>query len=778
MVKKRERVAMRKPLSTGGILLLSIVALLISAAAFTFAYVQSQPQHLAQQQQMKMDFAAAHLQHLLSIQLKNTAELAKSPLVAQNASQPQARQRIAKQIEQFLPHSQVKLLGTQESQQALSFTERDLLRQLREKESAYTFMAGNPARLITVHKVGSQAYLIVAQAIAPWFQPLTHLLNDQEGFHISDGEGARLWQSGLQTQEAKTTTASGWKITLFSEEAANQFSALYLGYAATGILILGFAVLLFTSRQQPQPATTSNTKPEVTPAKASAPQQSAPPELHEEDIFSDTEPKTSSTFGQGIHGITVDEGEEEAPLAEPVLERPWPEHIFRRNGIVGSTLEEVDDTLFYALGQVIGSAAQEQNQHHIIVARDERQHSDELAIALNDGLQSTGAKVTYLNACPISVLQYASTVLTSQTALYVTGGTGGVEENGLKVILNGKYLNGQELLALCKNANKATLAQGRGSIEHRNLTERYIQAANEDIVLAKPLTLVVDCANAVTGHLANQFFTALGCRVIPLFHQPNGEFPNHLPNPAKAENLRALTQAVETHKADLGIAFNGDGSSFGVVTSSGTIIWPDRLLMLFARDLLTRNPGTDVIYDVECSRELSKLVVRMGGRPTMSQSGNTAIQTHMQEKHAMLGGEFRGHFYFADRWHGYDDGFYAAARLLEILTLDDNNADQIFARIHTGLATPTMEVPVSEGQQYKIIAALKRQSDAFVGATINTLDGVRVEYDDGWGLVRVSQSRPSLMIRFEGQDKAILKDISERFRTELLKIAPTLRLPF
>lgn len=768
----------------GQVLLLGLVALILSAGAFTLAHLQSQPQQIEQQQQAKIDFAAAYLQHFLTSQLKQTEALAQSSLVTQKLNRATERQQASKELSQALSNTHVKVLGGEDFQNnELSFTERDLLRQLRNRASAHTFVAGAKAQLITAHTIGNRGALIVAVELAPWFQPLAKSLNSNEGLQVADSDGANLWASGNRNQEAKAINTGGWRIQFYSDENASGLSSLYLGYGVTLILIVGLAAVGFAAQRGNQtPATAPGPKAKAKKVKKTKSKPSEPEPL--DSIFDEEEAPTTSlsSFTGTTPGITVEEVEDNDDGASdtdaPALERIWPTHVFRRNGIIGSTRDDINEELFTAFGQIIGSKAQQQNQSHIIVARDDRASSETLAQALNQALVSTGCQVTYLEACPMPVLQYASTVLTSQTALYITGGTGGANDNGLKVILNGSYLNGQELLALCQNTTKAELKQGEGSLETRNLMERYIQAANDDIVLAKGVTVAVDCANAVTGRLASKFFTALGCQVISLFDQPDGQFPNHLPNPAKAENMRALIQAVQTQQADIGFAFNGDGSGLGVVTPQGNIVWPDRLLMLFARDLLTRNPGADVLYDVECSRELAKLIVRMGGRPTMSKSGNTTIQAGMRDNNATLGGEFRGHFYFADRWHGYDDGLYAAARLLEILTLDDNNADQVFARIHTGLGTPTIEVPVAEGQQFKIVETLKRQNDAFVGATLNTLDGVRVEYDDGWGLVRVSQSRPSLMIRFEGQDKAILKDISERFRTELLKIDPTLRLPF
>lgn len=774
--------AQRRQTGRGLVLLLSIVALLACAGAFTLAHLQTQPHQIQQQQQAKLDFAAAYLQSFLALQLEQAEALAKSNLILHRLNQSSERQRLSKELSQALPHTTIKVLSDNDFQNnELSFTERDLLRQLRHRNIAYTFVAGTKAQLVITALANNRGAIILAVELAPWFKPLANSLNQSEGLQIADSEGTTLWQSGIHHQMAKHLTTSGWRIQFYSEANATDLSTLFLGYGVTFLFILGFAAFGITSLRNtsnPPNAPVKLKRPKKTTNKEQ-PTQNKPPA---EPIFDDSETSTPPALGSftgTTPGVLIEEvGEEQSDPTTAVLDRVWPTHVFRRNGIVGSTRDDIDTELFSALGKIIGTKAQQQNQNHIIVARDDRASSEALTQALNDGLISTGCQITYLNACPLPVLQYACTVLTSQTGLYVTGGTGGANDNGLKAILNGSYLNGQELLALCQNSTTTELKQGDGTLEQRNLMERYIQAANDDIVLARRMTVAVDCANAVTGRLAEKFFTALGCQVIPLFDTPDGQFPNHLPNPAKAENMRALIQAVQAHNADIGFAFNGDGSSLGAVTPQGNIVWPDRLLMLFARDLLTRNPGADVLYDVECSRELAKLIMRMGGRPAMSQSGNTAMQAGMRENNATVGGEFRGHFYFADRWHGYDDGFYAAARLLEILTLDSSDTDQIFARIHTGLGTPTIEVPVAEGQQFKIVEALKRQSDAFEGATLNTLDGVRVEYEDGWGLVRVSQSRPSLMIRFEGQDKAILKDISERFRTELLNIDSTLRLPF
>ena len=316
-----------------------------------------------------------------------------------------------------------------------------------------------------------------------------------------------------------------------------------------------------------------------------------------------------------------------------------------------------------------------------------------------------------------------------------------------------------------------------GSVQQVDVLPRYFKTIRDDIALAKPLKVVVDCGNGVAGVIAPKLIEALGCTVIPLYCEVDGNFPNHHPDPGKPENLVDLIAKVKSEKADLGLAFDGDGDRVGVVTNAGTMIYPDRLLMLFAKDVVSRNPGADIIFDVKCTRRLTPLISGYGGRPVMWKTGHSLIKKKMKESGALLAGEMSGHIFFKERWFGFDDGIYSAARLLEILSQDKRDAEQVFAAFPCDISTPEINITVTEESKFTIMDALQR--DAKWGeANLITLDGVRVDYPKGWGLIRASNTTPVLVLRFEADSEEELSRIQDVFRGQLLSVAPDLKLPF
>ncbi|MBZ2189069.1 phosphomannomutase/phosphoglucomutase [Alcanivorax sp. JB21] len=468
--------------------------------------------------------------------------------------------------------------------------------------------------------------------------------------------------------------------------------------------------------------------------------------------------------------------EDGTPEATPQIQVP--EEIFREydiRGIVGKTLNTEIMTL---IGRAIGSEAGDAGQQTLLVARDGRTSSDELTEALTKGLLASGRDVIDIGAVPTPVLYYGTAVMDVQSGVVVTGSHNPSTYNGVKVVIGGETLSGERIRNLYQRITEARFSEGQGRADQRDIRERYQHALAEDIALARPLKVVIDCGNGITGAMAPQLFRSLGCEVMPLFAEVDGHFPNHHPDPSRPENLHALIQAVTQHNADIGIAFDGDGDRLGIVTPKGEIIWPDRLLMLFARDLLSRSPGADILFDVKCSRELAKLISRMGGRPLMGKSGHALMKARMRETGAPLAGEMSGHMFFADRWYGFDDALYAAARLLEILALESHSADVLFDRLTTGVTTPELLIPASEQSKFALVERLIARQAAFADGNISTLDGLRVDFEDGWGLVRASNTTPALTARFEGRDKAALQRIVALFRTELQSIEPKLKLPF
>ncbi|SFP94753.1 phosphomannomutase / phosphoglucomutase [Geopseudomonas sagittaria] len=454
-----------------------------------------------------------------------------------------------------------------------------------------------------------------------------------------------------------------------------------------------------------------------------------------------------------------------------------PAGIFRAydiRGVVGDSLTA--DTAYW-IGRAIGSESLACGEPGVVVGRDGRLSGPELAEALIRGLRESGCNVTDVGMVPTPVLYFATNVLGASSGVMVTGSHNPPDYNGFKIVIAGHTLANERIQALYQRLENHDLASGNGSLVQTEVLEQYHQRIVDDVVLARPLKVVVDCGNGVAGVNAPQLIEALGCEVIPLFCDVDGTFPNHHPDPGKPENLKDLIAKVAETGADLGLAFDGDGDRVGVVTNAGEMIYPDRLLMLFARDVLSRNPGADVIFDVKCTRGLAGLISGYGGRPLMWKTGHSLIKAKMKETGALLAGEMSGHIFFKERWYGFDDGIYSAVRLLEILSLENRSAAEVFADFPVALSTPEINITVGDERKFALIEAL--QHDAQWGAAnLFTLDGVRVDYPNGWGLVRASNTTPVLVLRFEADSAEELSRIQQVFHAQLKAVAPDLELPF
>ncbi len=454
-----------------------------------------------------------------------------------------------------------------------------------------------------------------------------------------------------------------------------------------------------------------------------------------------------------------------------------PADIFRAydiRGVVGSSLTAESA---YWIGRAIGSQSLAQGEANIAVGRDGRLSGPELVQQLIQGLLDCGCNVSDVGMVPTPVVYYAANILAGKSAVMLTGSHNPPDYNGFKIVIAGDTLANEQIQALKTRIDNNDLASGVGSVEQVDVLQRYFQQIRDDIAMARPLKVVVDCGNGAAGVIAPQLIQALGCTVIPLFCEVDGNFPNHHPDPGKPENLVDLIAKVKEEKADLGLAFDGDGDRVGVVTNSGAMIYPDRLLMLFAKDVVSRNPGADIIFDVKCTRRLTPLISGYGGRPVMWKTGHSLIKKKMKETGALLAGEMSGHIFFKERWFGFDDGLYAAARLLEILSQDKRDADQVFGAFPNDIATPEINIQVTEQNKFGIIERLQR--DAVWGeGNITSLDGVRVDYPKGWGLVRASNTTPVLVLRFEAENEGELERIKEVFRAQLYSVVPEMNLPF
>ncbi|MGB1465403.1 MAG: phosphomannomutase/phosphoglucomutase [Alcanivorax nanhaiticus] len=455
-----------------------------------------------------------------------------------------------------------------------------------------------------------------------------------------------------------------------------------------------------------------------------------------------------------------------------------PEEIFRAydiRGVAGVTLTAQGA---YLLGRAIGTEASEAGQQTVLVARDGRLSSPELTRSLIKGLLESGRDVINLGLVPSPVLYYATEVLETQTGVMVTGSHNPPTHNGMKIVINGETLYGDRIQAIKARIGTGDFNEGQGREQELDISDRYLADVTNDIVLARPLKIGIDCGNGAAGELAPKMFTQLGCEVSALYTEIDGNFPNHAPDPGNPENLADLIRMVDQEKLDLGLAFDGDGDRVAVVTNRGEIIWPDRLMMLFARDVLSRSPGADILFDVKCTRALPAIIRKSGGRPLMYKTGHSLIKAKMKETGAPLAGEISGHIFFADRWHGCDDGMYAGARLLEILSLLDDPASQVFSGLKTGITTPALYIQVEESQKFTLVDALSARAEKFAGGRPTTIDGLRVDFPDGWGLVRASNTTASLVARFEGRDEEALQRVKTQFRNHLKAVDESLTLPF
>lgn len=460
----------------------------------------------------------------------------------------------------------------------------------------------------------------------------------------------------------------------------------------------------------------------------------------------------------------------ESASAEPEAPDLVPAEIFRAYDIRGIAEEQINKELAYKIGQALGSEALDAGQGTLVVAKDARTHSPLLAEYLIRGIISTGCKALNIGTVPTPLLYFATETLGyTQSGVVVTASHNPANYNGFKLVLNGKARMEDDIQAVRRRIEARDFRMGLGEEEHLDIMPAYIDAIYSDVALAGDVSIVLDAGNGVTGKVAPRLFEELGCQVTSLYCDLDGTFPNHGPDPTVEANLADLIAKVKEENADLGVAFDGDGDRLVVVTSSGQIIWPDRLLMLFAKDILARNPGADVVFDVKSSRLLTSVVASQGGRPIMWKTGHSPMKAKVQETGALLGGEYSGHIFIKDRWYGFDDGMYAAARLIEIMSLREQSLDDIFAEFLPLPSTSEYRVKVAEEEKISIVQRLIEEGD-FGDAKLITLDGVRVEYPYGWGIVRPSNTESCLTLRFEAETEADIHKLKALFTRELRKI--------
>ena len=482
------------------------------------------------------------------------------------------------------------------------------------------------------------------------------------------------------------------------------------------------------------------------------------------DAAAPTEERPARTFSE------IDEGYAE--------EFSVPDEIFRAydiRGVYEKTLTIETTTL---IGKAIGSEVIDQGERQVLVAADGRLSSPALRDALVEGLTAAGCDVIDLGTTVTPVLYFGLHHMDVKSAVMITGSHNPAEYNGLKIVIDGVTLAEDKIQELYHRIVKTEFQSGQGAVETVNINSKYMDRICNDVALiSEPLKVVVDCGNGVAGAVAPLVLRALGCDVIELYCDIDGNFPNHEPDPSKAENLKDLVSRVTSEGADLGLAFDGDGDRLVVVAGSGKIIQPDRLMMLFVQDIVARNLGADVVFDVKCSKHLAEVISEAGGRPVMWKSGHSLMKAKSDELGAVLAGEFSGHLFFRERWYGFDDGIYSAARLLEVLSTEGLTLDEMMSELPWSPSTPELEIEISDDKKFAFVEQF-RLNATFDGGTLTDLDGIRIDFSDGWGLVRASNTMPKLTLRFEADDELSLARIQDAFKQQLLANNSALEIPF
>jgi phosphomannomutase/phosphoglucomutase len=467
-------------------------------------------------------------------------------------------------------------------------------------------------------------------------------------------------------------------------------------------------------------------------------------------------------------GVTASQ---QAPSAKP------PKEIFKAydiRGIVGSTLTAQHAHL---IGRAVGSATAERGLTKMVFARDGRLSGPELGGAFVKGVQQAGIDVIDIGMLPTPVLYYAATELADGTGVMLTGSHNPPQYNGFKMMIGGDTLSGDQIQALRERIENDDFTSGEGGYSNQSVGKAYIERIIGDVKLKRPLNIVIDCGNGVAGAIAPLLFKSMGCRVTELYCEVDGKFPNHHPDPSKPENLQDLIATVKAKGADVGLAFDGDGDRLGVIDANGKIIYPDRYMMLFVADILANHHGAQIIHDIKCTNNLTRVIWEKGGEPIMWKTGHSLIKAKMKQSGALLAGEMSGHIFFNDRWYGFDDGLYSGARLLELLSKAAQKSDAIFAALPDAVNTPELNVQMREGETHKFIDDLMMKAD-FGEANVSMIDGIRADFNDGWGLVRASNTTPVLVLRFEGKDARALGRIQQLFKAQMLAVKPDLKLPF
>lgn len=454
-----------------------------------------------------------------------------------------------------------------------------------------------------------------------------------------------------------------------------------------------------------------------------------------------------------------------------------PDHIFRAYDIRGIVDEGLDETIIQLIGRAIASEALDTGEKCLIVGADARHSSPEFSAAMIQGILSTGCDVLDIGIVPTPLMYFATHHLDIHSGVMITGSHNPKNYNGVKIVLNQNCLAADQITRLKVKILKEDFHNGKGSLSSFDISADYIKAVTQNINLRQSHKVVIDCGNAVAANCAPGLFSALGCQVVPLYCETDGNFPNHHPDPTRIENLNDLIALTKKENADLGIAFDGDGDRVVLVSKNGKVIDADKMMMSFIKDIVPDNPGASIIFDVKSSQHLSRLIDHYGGQAVMCKSGHSFVKQQMHETGALLGGEYSAHIFFRHRWYGFDDGMYSAARFLELMDKNQCSADTLLDACPVTYSTPELYIPVSEEEKFSMMDTLLEKFE-IPDAQLNRLDGIRAETENAWGLIRASNTTPNLILRFEADSVASLEQIQLVFRQAIGGIFPSLVMDF
>ena len=441
--------------------------------------------------------------------------------------------------------------------------------------------------------------------------------------------------------------------------------------------------------------------------------------------------------------------------------------IFREYDIRGEYPNQINEEVVRKIGNAIAGKCINLNIKEICVGRDGRNSGKSLLEAMIGGLSESGIEVINIDLATSPLLYYAAKKNKYKSGIMITGSHNPKNHNGIKLVIDDKPVSGNEILDLLNKGQK--FSESVGSIKSLNVKDSYIEEVSKSLKINKKLKIVIDCGNGAAGFIAPDLYKNLGCEVIELYSEVDGNFPNHHPDPGKVENLKDLIQAVKTHGADLGLAFDGDGDRVGMVTNNGEIVFPDKILMMLSKDVLHSQKGS-IIFDVKCSNALSQIIKENGGSPIMSPTGHFHIKNGIKKHNPLLAGEMSGHIFFNDKWYGFDDGHYSGARIIEMLSKNEKSIAEICNELPMLFSTPELNINVTDDNKFKIIKEFA--DNCRLEGEKNTIDGLRLDFEDGWGLIRASNTTPKLVLRFEGRSEEILNRIQNDFLNELTRICP------